>query len=162
MPTLQFFSYIIVRKSPLCTRPTRLVEFLQCQLPETTLRGQTCPSLGHIILILSQSLLFLLNVVCLAEKQEIPILQSYKVWHDLGSNPESTAPEASMLIITPLSGNKYLRFSLLTPSIMSTIFREKQKARKTMIIIIIYIGTMKSQLLLKTYILIIFFRIQLF
>lgn len=66
------------------------------------------------------------------------------VWHELGSNPESTAPKASMLIITPLSGNKYLRFSLLTPSIMSTIFREKQKAWKTMIIIIIYIYVLWS------------------
>jgi hypothetical protein len=31
--------------------------------------------LGHIILILSQpAVLFLLNVVCIAEKQQIPIL----------------------------------------------------------------------------------------
>ena len=34
-----------------------------------------------IILILSQSLLFLLNTVCLAEKQQTPILQSM-VWPD--------------------------------------------------------------------------------
>ena len=33
----------------------------------------------------NQSLLFLLNAACLAEKQQIPILQ-YLVWHNLGSN----------------------------------------------------------------------------
>jgi hypothetical protein len=47
-----------------------------------------------------QSLLFLLNTVCLAEKQQIPILQSL-VWPDRGSNPRSTTFEASMLTITP-------------------------------------------------------------
>jgi hypothetical protein len=45
--------------------------------------------LWHIIRILSRPV-FLLNVVCLAEKQQIPILLSL-VWLDRGSNPQSTA-----------------------------------------------------------------------
>ena len=48
----------------------------------------------------NQSLLFLLNAACLAEKQQIPILYSL-VWPDRGSNPWSTAHEASTLTITP-------------------------------------------------------------
>ena len=44
----------------------------------------------------NQSLLLLLNAACLAEKQQIPILSSL-VWHDQGSNPRSTALEASTL-----------------------------------------------------------------
>jgi hypothetical protein len=47
----------------------------------------------------NQSLLFLLNAACLAEKQQIPILKSL-AWPDLGSNPRSTAVEASTLTIT--------------------------------------------------------------
>ena len=67
------------------------------------------PPLGHIILILKQQsadrhidptrahypdseptslLLFLLNAVCVATKQHIPIVWSL-VWPDLGSNPRS-------------------------------------------------------------------------
>ena len=38
----------------------------------------------------NQSFLFLLTAVCLAEKQQIPILQSL-VWPDRGSKPRSTA-----------------------------------------------------------------------
>jgi hypothetical protein len=45
-------------------------------------------------------MLFLLNAACLVEKQQIPILESL-VWPDQGSNPRSTALEASMLTITP-------------------------------------------------------------
>ena len=45
--------------------------------------------------------LFLLNAACLAEKQQIPILQSL-VLPDRGSNMRSTALEASTLTITPL------------------------------------------------------------
>ena len=56
--------------------------------------------LGHIILILSQSLLFLLYIAWLAEKQQIPILSSL-VWPDRYSKPRSTALEASTLTITP-------------------------------------------------------------
>ena len=49
----------------------------------------------------NQSLLFLLNPVCLAEKQQRPILQSL-VLPDWGSNPRYTALEATTLTITPL------------------------------------------------------------
>jgi hypothetical protein len=38
----------------------------------------------------NQSLLFLLDAVCLAEKQQIPILLSL-VWPNQGSNPRPTA-----------------------------------------------------------------------
>jgi hypothetical protein len=38
--------------------------------------GRHVAPLGHIILISNQSLLFLLNAACLAEKQQIPILYS--------------------------------------------------------------------------------------
>jgi hypothetical protein len=48
----------------------------------------------------NQSLLFLLNAVCLAEKEQIPNLWSW-VWPDRGSNLQSTALEASTLSITP-------------------------------------------------------------
>ena len=48
----------------------------------------------------NQSLLFLLNAACLAEKQQVPILYSF-VWPDRGSNLRSTALEASTLTITP-------------------------------------------------------------
>jgi hypothetical protein len=47
-----------------------------------------------------QTLLILLNAACLAEMQQIPILWSL-VWPDQGSNPTSTALEASMLTIMP-------------------------------------------------------------
>ena len=47
-----------------------------------------------------ESLLFLLNAACSTEKQHIPILSSL-VWPDRGSNPRSTAFEASTLTITP-------------------------------------------------------------
>jgi hypothetical protein len=48
----------------------------------------------------NQSFLFLLNAACLAEKQQIPILQSF-VWPDRCSNPRSTTLEASTLTIAP-------------------------------------------------------------
>ena len=47
----------------------------------------------------NESLLYLLNAACLAEKQQIPILKSV-VWPDRGSNPQSTTLEANTLIIT--------------------------------------------------------------
>ena len=48
----------------------------------------------------NQSLLFLPNAACLAEKQQIPILQSL-VWPNRDSNPRSTTLEASTLTIAP-------------------------------------------------------------
>ena len=45
----------------------------------------------------NQSLLFLLNATCLAEKQQIKFV--YSLWFD--SNPRSTTLYASMLTITP-------------------------------------------------------------
>ena len=45
----------------------------------------------------NQSLLFLLNAACVAEKQQIPILKSL-VWPDQGSNPPSTALQAGAKI----------------------------------------------------------------
>ena len=48
----------------------------------------------------NQSLLFLLNAACLAEKQQIPILWSL-VWPDQGLNPRSIALKESTLTITP-------------------------------------------------------------
>ena len=53
--------------------------------------------LGYIILMPSQPV-FSLNAGCLDEKQHIPILWSL-VWPDQGSNPRSTALEASTLTI---------------------------------------------------------------
>ena len=47
----------------------------------------------------NQSLLFLLNAVCLAEKQQLQILL-YLVWPDRGSNPWSTALAVSTQTIT--------------------------------------------------------------
>jgi hypothetical protein len=48
----------------------------------------------------NQSLVFLINAACLAEKQHIPILKSL-VWSDRSSNQRFTALEASTLTITP-------------------------------------------------------------
>ena len=48
----------------------------------------------------NQSLLFLLIVACLAEKQRIPILL-FLVWPNRCSNPWSTTLELSTLTITP-------------------------------------------------------------
>jgi hypothetical protein len=52
----------------------------------------------------NQSLFFLLNDACLAEKQQVPILKSL-VWLDRGSNPWSTTLEPSMLTVTILAFN---------------------------------------------------------
>ena len=49
----------------------------------------------------NQSLPFLVNDAYLAEKQQMPILESL-VWPDRGSNPRPTTLEASTLTITPL------------------------------------------------------------
>ena len=75
-------------------RPTRYYS-------ETTLRIDMSPHSDTLSWFrANQSLLFLLNVACLAEKQQIPILQSL-VWPYWGLNTRSTALEASTLTITP-------------------------------------------------------------
>ena len=53
----------------------------------------------------NQSLLFLLNAACLAEKQQIPILLSL-VLSDWDSNPRSTTLEASPLTLCHRCGLK--------------------------------------------------------
>ena len=67
--------------------------------------GRHVAPLGHIILIPSQPVFaLLLNVACLAEKQQIQILYSL-VWPDRGSNPRSTALEAKTLTITHVNNS---------------------------------------------------------
>jgi hypothetical protein len=100
-PIQQFFSYmyIMARTSlfsmrwwwgPLCTRPTRWVGFLvlahwnNSSRVDMALHSDTLSWFRA-----NQSLLFLLNAACWAEKQQIPILYSL-VWPDRGSNPRST------------------------------------------------------------------------
>jgi hypothetical protein len=106
MPTQQFFSYILARMrfsmkwwwGPLCTRPTRLVGFLV--LVHWNSRPQIDKSPHSDTLSwfrANQSLLFLLNAACLAEKQQI-LLSS--VWPDQGSNPRSTELEVNTFNIT--------------------------------------------------------------
>jgi hypothetical protein len=63
----------------------------------------------------NQCLLFPLNAACLAEKQQIPILQSL-VWPDRGSNQRFTTLEASKLTITPpmrFLTKRYYHYSLI-------------------------------------------------
>ena len=63
--------------------------------------GRHVDPLGHIIWFrANQSLLLILNAVCLAENQQIPILLSL-VWLDQGSKPMTYCFEASTLTITP-------------------------------------------------------------
>jgi hypothetical protein len=89
-------------RDPLCSRPTYWVGFLV--LAHWNYSPQIDMSF-HLDTLFwfraNQSLLFLLNATCLAEKQQIPILKSL-VCPDPGSNPRSTALEASTLIFTPL------------------------------------------------------------
>jgi hypothetical protein len=63
----------------------------------------------------NQSLLYLLNAACLAEKQQILILKSL-ILPDWDSNPRSTSLETSMLTITPLMNpwSTSLETSMLT------------------------------------------------
>jgi hypothetical protein len=105
------FSYIMARTSyfsmrwwwgPLCTRPTRLVGLLIVLAHwNNSLQVDMSPHTDTLFWFqANQSLLFLLNAVCLEEKQQIPISKSL-VWPDRGTNPRSTTLEASMLTITP-------------------------------------------------------------
>jgi hypothetical protein len=86
----------------LCTRPTRLVGFfiVLAQCNHSPRIDMSPHSDTFSWFRANQSLLFHLNTACLTEKQQIPILQSL-VLPDQGSNPWTTALEASMLIITP-------------------------------------------------------------
>ena len=71
----------------------------------------------------NRSLLFLLNAVCLAEMQQIPILL-YLVWPEWGSNPWSTVLEAN----TPqMRFFKYAKFQNLGPNFfLRDIFKNKK------------------------------------
>jgi hypothetical protein len=78
----------------------------------------------------NQSLLLLLNAACLAEKQHIPILYSL-VWHDRGSNPRSTALEASPLTSIPLMWLSNVESQdVKTSFTMSAFFAKKLQTRK--------------------------------
>jgi hypothetical protein len=85
---------------PLCIRPIRLIGFYSASSMKQQSRVDMSPHSDTLFgLRANQSVLFLLITVCLAEKQHIPILLSF-VWPDRGSNPRSTALEASTLTIT--------------------------------------------------------------
>jgi hypothetical protein len=73
----------------------------RCSHSSSSLKQQsTDRHIGHNILISSQPVLFLFNSAYLVKKQHIPIVQSL-AYPDRGSNPRSTALEASTLTITP-------------------------------------------------------------
>jgi hypothetical protein len=106
MPTQQFFSYIKLFSmrwwGPFCTRPTHLIVFHSASLLKQQSADRHVPHSDTLFWFrANQSLLLLLNAVCLAEKQQISILKSL-VWPDLGSNPRFNALETSTLTITPL------------------------------------------------------------
>ena len=88
---------------PLCTRPTRLIGLLIVLAHwNNSLQVDMSPHTDTLFWFqANQSLLFLLNAVCLEEKQQIPISKSL-VWPDRGTNPRSTTLEASMLTSIPL------------------------------------------------------------
>ena len=93
---------------PLCTRPTRLVDFLYWN---NSPRVDMLPQSDKLFRFrANQSLLFHLNAACLAEKQQISILKSLVSLHR-SLNPLSTALEASMLTITEaaISGKGHRR-----------------------------------------------------
>ena len=102
-PTQQFFSYIMARtifvsmrwwRGLLCTRPTRLVGFfIEVAHWNNSTWVDLLPHLDTFSWFqANQSWLFLLNAVCLGEKQQIQILKSL-VWIDQGLNPRSTREE---------------------------------------------------------------------
>ena len=102
MSNEQFFSYIVVGTCfilmrwwwcPLCTRQVELDFYSASSLKQV--RG--CRPTDTLFWFwVKQTLLLLLDTVCLAEKQHIPILQ-FLVWPNQGSNPRSTTLEVSML-----------------------------------------------------------------
>ena len=87
---------------PLCTRPTHLVGIFIVQATSNNSRWIDMSPHSDTLswFRVNQSLLFLLNVVCLAERHQIPTLLSL-VWPDRSSNPRPTALEASTLTTTP-------------------------------------------------------------
>jgi hypothetical protein len=75
---------------PLCTRPIRLVGFLVLDHWKNSPRIDISPYSDTLSWSrANQTLFVILNAVCLAENQQIPILRSL-VWSDRGSNPQST------------------------------------------------------------------------
>jgi hypothetical protein len=84
----------------LCTR-TRLVGFLVLVHWNNSTQVDMSPYSNTLFwLRANQFLLLHLNAAYLAEKQQIPILESL-VWPDLGPNPWSNALKANSLTITP-------------------------------------------------------------
>jgi hypothetical protein len=119
-PNKQFFRYIMTRTSYismtlwiclLCTKLTLSWTFIvlahwnNSPHIDVSLHSDTLSWFKA-----NQSLLFLLNAACLAEKQQIPILQS-SVWSDLWSNPWSTTLTESTLTLTPLMWSLYIIIS---------------------------------------------------
>ena len=107
----QFFSYIMARTSYIqwndddvrfvLDQHAELDFYSASSLNQQSASRHVAP-IGHIFWFrVNQSVFFLLNVACLAEKQQIHILYSL-VWPDRDSNPHSTALKASTLTNTPL------------------------------------------------------------
>ena len=85
-----------------CTRQTDTLSWILIVLAHWSNSPEVDMSLHTDTFFLfwaSQSLLFLLNAASLAEKPQIPMIKSL-VWPDRGSNPRSTALQASTLTIT--------------------------------------------------------------
>ena len=109
MPSEQRFSYIMVRTSYnlmrwclLCSRPTRLVGFLQCQITEITVWNKACLSnLEHYAVCKNQfdSLCFNLTG---AQTHDLPHhIMHYTLKHEAVENVPGVTDKYTM--------NKYLR-----------------------------------------------------